>query len=356
MLISIANKKILKVFLYMLISFIILLLALGTIIYFSENGRIMLPVKQKEAFQNVNLDDFPPMLYVEGNKILQPSGDVIVLRGLMPPDPVKLHSKNKFNKRFFQKIKDSGANVVRIPVHPENYYYNKDYLWRYLDPAVAWAGELGMYIIIDWHYIGNIENSTGEKMPDIDIKAKEFTIQFWKQVANYFKEVPNVIFEIFNEPAIISSELWVKNAAEIIEIIREQGAKQIIIVGGIDYSKDLSWVKEMPIDKDNIVYASHIYPIHNNWAYYFGDAAEKYPVLITEWGYMDENRSTTNQHYLIGNEQTYGQPFLNYLDEKGIGWVACWFDNSWEPQIFQKDFKSYTNYGAFVMEALKSNE
>ncbi len=287
-------KKILKVFLYILVSFVLLVLALVAIVYFSENGKIMLPVKQKDSFQNDNLDDFPPMLFVEGNKILQPSGDVIELRGLMPPDPVKLHSKNKFNKRFFQKIKYSGANVVRIPVHPENYYYNKDYLWRYLDPVITWAGELDMYIIIDWHYIGNIEDSTGEKMPDIDIEAKEFTLQFWKQVANYFKEVPNVIFEIFNEPANISSGQWVKNAAEIIETIREQGAKQIIIVGGIDYSKDLLWVKESPIDGDNIVYASHIYPIHTNWDYYFGDIAEKYPVLITEWGFMDENRNTTD--------------------------------------------------------------
>ena len=100
-------KKILKVFLYILVSFVLLVLALVAIVYFSENGKIMLPVKQKDSFQNDNLDDFPPMLFVEGNKILQPSGDVIELRGLMPPDPVKLHSKNKFNKRFF-KIKYSG--------------------------------------------------------------------------------------------------------------------------------------------------------------------------------------------------------------------------------------------------------
>ena len=64
--------------------------------------------------------------------------------------------------------------------------------------------------------------------------------------------------------------------------------------GGIDYSKDLLWVKESPIDGDNIVYASHIYPIHTNWDYYFGDIAEKYPVLITEWGLWMKTETQPN--------------------------------------------------------------
>lgn len=272
----------------------------------------------------------------------------------MPTDPAKLHFEGDFNKEFFQRIKDSGANVIRIPVHPESYYTDMDYLWRYLDPVVSWAGELDMYIIIDWHYIGNIDDGTGDQMPDIDIEAKEFTLKFWEEVAYYFKEVPHVIFEIFNEPANIESKVWAKNATEIVNIIREQGANQIVIVGGTEYSKNLSWVKDYPIDGENIVYASHIYPIHSRWSYYFGEISEKYPVIITEWGYMDENRSTTNQFYLIGNKETYGEPFIQYLNEKNIGWVACWFHNSWEPQIFKEDYKGYTEYGTLIMEELSN--
>lgn len=82
-----------------------------------------------------------------------------------------------------------------------------------------------MYIIIDWHYIGNIENGKGSHMPDIDIEPKDYSIQFWKQVANYYKDTPNVIIENFNEPANITADSWSKNAKEIIRIIKKSKCK-----------------------------------------------------------------------------------------------------------------------------------
>ncbi len=74
------------------------------------------------------------------------------------------------------------------------------------------------------------------------------------------------------------------------------------------------------------------------WQYWFGDVAEKYPVLITEWGFMDENRDAAPD-YLIGSELTYGHPFMEYLDARGIGWVGCWYDDEWKPYMFTKDWK-----------------
>lgn len=45
--------------------------------YFSENGRILLPVKHKEHFSNSNIENFPTSLFVEDNKIVELSGEVI---------------------------------------------------------------------------------------------------------------------------------------------------------------------------------------------------------------------------------------------------------------------------------------
>jgi hypothetical protein len=344
--------KIIGVFLGIILT---LVLVLFCVAYFSKNASILLPVKHKDAFFAKDMDNFPDPLRVEGKALVGASGEPIVLKGLMPPDPSRLHKLNRFKKSFLEGIKETGANVVRIPVHPEEYSEDEDYLWRYLDPTVAWAGELGMYVIIDWHYIGNIEDGSGGEMPDIDINPKEFSRQFWTLAADYFKDAPNVIFEIFNEPANIDAGIWAENAQELVDIIRAQGAGQPIIVGGINYSKDLSWVKETPIDDENIIYASHIYPAVNSlrWGDYFGEVAESHPVLITEWGFMDDNRSTTEQYFLVGDEGSYGAPLLHYLEEKGVGWIACWFDETWEPQIFHEDFKSYTSYGRFVMRKLR---
>lgn len=343
-------KWLLTIIVFILLAITIIILT----VIFSENGKLLLPVKHKKIFTPNNNIQYPLSVKVEGNSIINSNEETVLFKGLMPADPARLHNMNKFNKKFFQKIKETGANIIRIPVHPENWVNDKDYLWRYLDPIVEWAGELNMYVIIDWHYIGNISNGEGKDMPDIEIPPKELTISFWKKISNYFVNAQHVLFEIYNEPADISTIEWIKNANEIVEIIRSNGAKQIIIVGGTQYGKNISWARNKQIKDNNIVYASHIYPAHkeNTWSYYFGETSEMYPVLITEWGFIDENRDKTNQLYLVGNVENYGEPLLKYLNERNIGWVACWYDNEWEPQMFKKDFNHLTNYGEFIMNHL----
>jgi hypothetical protein len=67
---------------------------------------------------------------------------------------------------------------------------------------------------------------------------------------------------------------------------------------------------------------------------------------------MDENRNSTKQQYLVGDANSFGEPFLKYLDERGIGWVACWYDDGWEPPLFTNNFEKPTKYGEFVFGKL----
>ena len=315
---------------------------------------ITLPVEHKSDFSYDSTSNFPAKLYARGNRLVDAQGKNILLKGLMPPDPARLRLDGQFDQEFFAKMAITGANVIRIPVHPENWIHDQDYLWRYLDPIVTWAGDANMYVIIDWHYIGNVATGAGPEMPDIDRKPRDLTLEFWRLTARYFRKVPNVIFEIFNEPQSIGAKEWRSNATDIIQAIRQEGADQLVIVGGIDYGKDLSWVMENPIEDKNLAYASHIYPAHasSSWPHWFGDVAEKYPIVITEWGFMDENRNST-QSYLAGDQISYGDPLLSYLKDRNIGWVACWYDDQWLPPMFTQGRKSYTHYGAFVMQQLK---
>lgn len=73
-------KKILKIFLYILVSLIMISLILGVIAYFSDNVKLTLPVKHKEVFKHTQLTNFPPLLHVEGYKIVESSGDTITLK------------------------------------------------------------------------------------------------------------------------------------------------------------------------------------------------------------------------------------------------------------------------------------
>jgi hypothetical protein len=102
-----------------------------------------------------------------------------------------------------------------------------------------------------------------------------------------------------------------------------------------------------------VVYASHIYPAHAEaaWGYYFGLIAESYPMLITEWGFVEENPSA-EQPYLNDSAAGYGQFLMSYLSERKIGWVACWYDDRAESPMFQSESKDFTGYGEFVMDRL----
>ncbi len=346
-------RKIIKILGVVVGLFVLLVAAVAVLALTSENLRIHLPVDQTEYFEHQGLDSFPQALHAESNRLITDGGEVVRLRGLMPRDLYELEGEKHFDRAFFEEMATTGANVVRIPVHPHAWTETPDYLWRYLDPAVSWAGELGLYAIIDWHSIGNVETGEAPLLPELYSHTGEMTVDFWTQVAAYFRNTPHVLFEIFNEPQGISPEDWRREATELVSVIREQGARQPTIVGGTEYSRDLSWVLETPIEGQNVVYAAHIYPAHaqSSWAYYFGRVSESYPVLITEWGFMEENPSP-KQPYLNGSAVGYGQPLMSYLDERNIGWVACWYDDEFEPPMFQPNGKGYTSYGEFVMDQL----
>lgn len=346
-------RRLLKGILIAAVSVLILIAALVVLILVSDRGKILLPVKHTEAFESDRIAEFPSRLRSDGNRLVNAEGTSVRLTGLMPPDPARLHNENRFGRKLFEEMRARGANVVRIPVHPENWKRDKDYLWRYIDPAVRWCGELGMYAIIDWHSIGNVVTGTAPLMPELYCHTYEMTLDFWRMVAKHFTGTPNVIFEIFNEPQGIEAAEWTRAAQEIIGTIRAQGADQLVIVGGLEYGRDLSWVFQSPIDDPNVAYASHIYPSHSQamWWLWFGDVARERPVVMTEWGFMDENRNA-KEPYLTGTREAYGEPLLGCLDELGAGWVACWYDDSWNPPMFTDGWKGRTRYGEFVFEKL----
>ena len=320
----------------------------------AQTGRlsVALPIPHSASFGR-DTRAYPSRLQVRGPEIVDRDSNPVVLHGLMAPDPARLAERGQFDEDLYAGLADAGASAVRVPVHPERWERDPDYLWRYLDPIVAWNGDKGVYTILDLHFIGNIETGEGSQMPDLRQPPKAFTLAFWRQVAGYFVDVPSVIFEIYNEPAGISASDWRAQAQEIVGAIRETGARQLIVVGGVEYARDVSWVEDQPVADDNIAYAAHIFPAHRpeSWDTWFGNVAQDHPVLVTEWGWTDSADDPANT-YLVGDQNTYGEPLLAYLNERRIGWVACWYDDEWLPPMFESGFSQRTAWGAFILDAL----
>jgi Endoglucanase len=329
---------------------VIVIVIVGLIIF--GKGKITLPVEKKEMFEIDHKARYAKSLCVKGNKILNENGEQILLKGVVVPEAKKLDFEHKFKKEYFDQIFSCGGNVIRIPVHPNEWAEDEDYLWRYLDPLVTWAIEKKKYVIIDLHFIGNIETGDGTEMVDVGMKPYDFSVEFWKRVASYFKNVPNIIFEIYNEPALISGETWKKYANSLVATVRKTGANQLILVSGIDYSYDLSCWENEPLKDSNIAYTAHVFPNRIGWEQKLESIAATLPIIVTEWGYAAEN-GLVKQTYLVGNRENYGEPFLQFMGKYNIGWTACWYDDSWEPPMFLKGMKKKTDWGLFVLEHLK---
>lgn len=331
-------------------AFVLLFVGLIVVESLFGEGNLIVPVEKKPIFSE-DASGYPSMLTAQGTGFVNAEGEQIVLHGIMAPDPQKIDQEKHFNEEYYEKIFSLGANAIRIPVHPDRYHNDEYYLWRYLDKLVGWAGKHKLYAIIDWHYIGNIKTGVGKEMPSIKEKPMEYSVEFWKKTAAYFKDVPNVIFELYNEPSDIKAEDWNECAGELVKTVRETGAKQLLILGAPDYSYNLSWIDSTTIQDENMGFVAHVFPNRIGWEKDLNRFADRYPLIVTEWGYIDSDLST-KQFYLKGSREKFGEPFAAYLKEKKISWVGCWYDDGWEPQMFFPDSEELTLWGEFLTELL----
>ncbi len=194
-------------------------------------------------------------LSVKGTDIVDEKGVMYQLKG------VSTHGLAWFpdyvNKEGFKTFRDDwDANLIRLAMYThENGGYctdgNKEELKKLVDNGVNYATELGMYVIVDWHILHDLN-------PQV---YKEEAKKFFEEVSAKYKDYDNVIYEICNEPNGGTSWADVKAyAEEIIPIIRKNAPDAIIIVGTPNWSQDVDIAAQDPITGyDNIMYAAHFY-------------------------------------------------------------------------------------------------
>ena len=313
---------------------VVVLLAVAALLA-GQGGHLslQLPVRHTSSFDASGID--LPALTTRGARLQTVDGDAVVLRGVMVPDPAVLADRGRFDRDTVADVAATGANVLRVPVHPGHWADDGDYLWRYLEPLARWAGEEGLYVILDWHVIGDVTTGAAPSEPELFAATLEETRQFWTAVAGHFATAPHVLLELVNEPQGMSGDEWRAVADELTDLVREQGATQPVVVGGTEYARDLSWVADGGVADDEVVYATHLYPAHGRggWDAWFGSVTDRYPLLLTEWGFID--RDDPGPAYLVGDTASYARPLLQRLeDEEASGWVACWWDDGWQPAMF----------------------
>ena len=300
---------------------------------------------------------------VEGNKFVDKNGKSVIFRGVNISDPDKIKKNGHWEKRHFEVIKEWGANIVRIPVHPVAWRERgKDEYLKLLDEAVIWASELDLYLIIEWHSIGNLK--TGLFQHQMYNTSQQETYNFWRSVAFRYQNVPTIAFyEIFNEPTMYNGRLgqmtweqWKEINEEIINIIFSHDKNVIPLVAGFSWGYDLKPVKENPIEIKGIGYVSHPYPqkttepFEENWERDFGFVADKYPLFATELGFMAAE--DPGSHIPVISDERYGQRIIKYFKKKGISWTVWNFDPDWPPQMISDWNYTPTKQGLFFKNVM----
>ena len=252
---------------------------------------------------------------------------------------------------------DWNINVFRIAMYTaENgYISNKEEIKQKVIEIANTVIDLDMYVIIDWHTLM-------EHDPNI---YKEDAKLFFDEISNIYKDTPNVIYEICNEPNgnIVSWDDAIKPyAEEIIPIIRKNSPNSLIIVGTPNWCKELQPVAKNPLNFDNILYSCHFYAgTHKQEIRDEVDIVleQNLPIIISEWG-------TTNADGNGNVDIEESKKWIDYLNSKNISFINWSFSNKDESSaILNKNYQinnledtvSFNDYltesGNFVKSILK---
>jgi hypothetical protein len=305
-------------------------------------------------------------IQVKGNRFVNESGETMIFRGVNIRDPHNLELQGNWTLSHFKEAKKWGANIIRLPIHPVAWRARgeEEYL-KLIDQAVEWARQLDLYLILDWHSIGNLKDEKFQN-PMYVTTLKE-THHFWETLASRYASEPVVaMYELYNEPTISGDRFgdmswpeWKEINEQMIKIIRKKHKKAVILVAGFNWAYDLMPVKDNPIDASGIAYVSHPYPEkqpapwEKKWEADWGFVAEKYPVILTEIGFALPDEA--GAHVPVNGDETYGKALVEYTAHKGISWVVWCFNPDWPPLMFTDWNYTPTRQGSFFRKVMTQN-
>jgi hypothetical protein len=328
---------------------------------------------------------------VSGNRLIDVQGNELQLRGVNVSglEGVAIQGWSPSNPWGNQTgtptpdwstIKTWGTNAVRLPLNEASWLglscideggfgstvtngvrtQNKPGTTIKADPGnnyqatvastVAGATAAGLYVILDLHEAapGNICPMVQNAMADAD-----HSVAFWTSVASAFKNSPNVIFELFNEPFLDMTTALVGDTPgpdllnggatltsvaaaapgnsinvaynwqtagmqQMLDAVRATGATNVVLTSTNSYAGALyEWLQYKPTDSANQLAAV--------WHAYYNSpqdmtAAEAikaagYPVIITEYG-----------DAIGGSTAPISSVILPFADAHNISYLAWTWD------------------------------
>ena len=289
-------------------------------------------------------------LKVEDEFLKNQFGNIIQLKGVSSHG-IQWEDGSIINYDNLKTLRDEWkSSVFRVAMYTEEngYIENKEKIKERATQIIDLCIDLNMYVVIDWHILS-------DNNPNIH---KDEAIQFFDEISYRYKNIPNILFEICNEPNgddVDWNDDIVPYATDVINVIRKNSPRAIVIVGTPNWSKNIIDAAQNPLPFNNIMYAFHFYSgthgemYKNNLEYAL---EKKLPVFVSEWG-----TSTAENAKEFYKEES--KSWIELLNSKKISWINWSFSNKDEAtSILKKDEnrlkdENLTSTGIFIKEEMK---
>lgn len=289
------------------------------------------------AGQHLERDGRP--FTVHGVQIVGIVAPAVALRGQY------LTAHQHFGAAELRAARAWGANTIRFQLSEPGLdarspLYSTAYVAE-VRGAVQMARQDGLIVIL------SLQDQPPSGEPDPWPMPTEETARAWALLAPLFKSDRGVMFELFNEPALPATatdwRLWadggtapawrthapftVVGAQALIDQIRATGARNVIIVDGLQWAESLSGQPPLADPAHELAFAVHPYfggwmkpNALAAWNRNFGTIAAREPVIASEWSEHSGSKGCQEDFATLGTE------LVGYLKSHHIGLVGFAFD------------------------------
>lgn len=292
----------------------------------------------------------PSALHVEGNRLVDSTGQTVRLRGV---DRSGTEYACAQGWGIFDGPSDSAsvaaiaswhANAVRVPLNESCWLglngvdpaYAGDNYRTAIGGFVDRLNRAGLYVILDLHWA---TAGSAIALGQTPMANRDHSPEFWREVAATFKGNGMVLFDLFNEPYPDNNtdtpEAWrcwrdggscqgmsfvAAGMQELVDAVRGTGATNVILLGGVEYSAGLSgWLANRPTDPaGNLAASWHVYEgswcnTLACWNQYGAPVAAAVPLVLGELGQDDGGNDFINA-------------LMDWMDDRGGSYLAWDWD------------------------------